>query len=207
MPGPADLCMVPQVKAMLEDEDLEAYTEADSFVELESELPRLCEEWRQSKKRDLLALISTGNAVCKLRAEKGDYACLALATTYFQCSGCAEPIAYPRILAHSCLTVLRHGYRNREDDQALIFKNLQSEPWNVDGNRVVYHKQAEASAIAVIQTCGFTPTVATARNIDDADPWLECKRCRHPEHGRQVFRWRRAVCLMECLLVMFRNLN
>jgi hypothetical protein len=46
---------------------------------------------------------------------------LELATTFFKCYWCTEPISYPRILMHGCLlkdTSSKRGRKRRKDDEA-----------------------------------------------------------------------------------------
>ncbi|KAF8211884.1 hypothetical protein K438DRAFT_1928179 [Mycena galopus ATCC 62051] len=184
-PRAVDVCVMQHIKAMLEDASMDAYTTEESFQDLVDDLPRLFEEWRESKTLGLLALLPGRNN------DNRDF--LFRATTYFRCNGCSEPIAYPRILAHSCLSELQHGHRNRDDDVALLCTNLDSEPWNYDGERVSYYPAAEASAKSVVSACGLDVDMTTAQDMDDVSPWLACLRCSHKVKGRAVFRWRKAI--------------
>ncbi|KAJ7685461.1 hypothetical protein DFH06DRAFT_1029155 [Mycena polygramma] len=183
-PRAVDVCVMPHIKAMLEDASMDAYTTEESFQEVVDDLSRLFEEWRESRTLRLLALLPGG-------ATDRDF--LSRATTYFRCAGCQEPIAYPRILAHACLSELQHGHRNREDDVALLCMNLDSEPWNFDGKRVSHYPAAETSATSVVRACGLDANLTTAQDMDDVGPWLECLRCTHKVKGRAVFRWRKAI--------------
>lgn len=204
LPSAADICIMPQVKAIVENPSLEAYTDLESFAEIQTQLPSLCHEWITSKNKELLALMPRVAGVPNGPGSDESFR-LELATTFFKCSECLEPISYPRILAHSCLTTLRIGNRNREDDVALIFSSLDSEPWNFDGGRVKYFKSAEASSRGVIRACGFTADVATSANLNDMGRWLECLHCSHRVKGRAVFKWQRAVSFSTqwiCCLVL-----
>ncbi|KAL0567953.1 hypothetical protein V5O48_014033 [Marasmius crinis-equi] len=183
LPSPVDICSIPKVKAMIDEEDLNAYTTLELFAELADELPGLCHEWRASKRNELAGLLPAGS----------DASRLSLAKTFFKCADCTvEPISYPRILIHECMRTLRFGFRNRDDDDAAIFKALDSEPWNVDGNRVGYYPDAEKVAIPIIRACGMHPDIATPEDLDQAAPWLECPLCRSAR-GRVVFKWRKAI--------------
>lgn len=197
-PRAIDVCVLSNVKAMLEDDSMDAYTTEESFQDLVDDFPRMFEEWRESKTLGLLALLPGHN--------KDDSDFLLRATTYFRCDGCSEPIAYPRILAHACLSELQHGHRNREDDVALLCTNLNSEPWNYDGKRVSYYPTAEASAKSVVRGCGLDVNMTTAQDMDDVNPWLECLRCSHKVKGRAVFRWRKAVGSSDNLIPILRLL-
>ncbi|KAJ8087898.1 hypothetical protein PM082_013449 [Marasmius tenuissimus] len=182
-PSPADICWTPKVKAMIEHEDPNAYSTPELFADLADELPVLCEEWRTSKRYELLSLLPPGSNLSRL----------SLAKTFFKCSDCTtEPVSYPRIFFHECLRSLRFGYRNRGSDVARLLKTLEAEPWNVDGDRVRYYQEAEQVATAIIRTCGLHPDVATPEDVDQLAPWLECPLCRS-ERGRAVFPWRKAI--------------
>ncbi|KAJ7085777.1 hypothetical protein B0H15DRAFT_846335 [Mycena belliarum] len=182
-PRAIEICVLPHIAAMIENPTMESYTE-ETFREVLDDLPRFCEEWRDSKTRDLVALIPRHNV---------HQAFLRRATTFFHCADCSEPIAYPRILAHACQYTLRHGHRNRDDDLALLCQNLDSEPWNSDGRRVSYYPAAEAPARSVVRACGLDTELTTAQDMDDVNPWLACLRCSHKVKGRAIFRWRKAV--------------
>jgi hypothetical protein len=189
----ADICSMPEVKAMLQDTPPNVEITLESFADLLERLPQLCDEWRKLKSRDLLALMPASTADAR-NAEPGEtFSRLELATTYFQCNACTEPISYPRILDHGCMTALSHGYRNREDDMAVMFLQLKLEPWNYAGNKIRYYKTAETSARSVIQSSGLDADFATAGDLDGADQWLECLCCSHHVKGRAVFRWKKAV--------------
>ncbi|KAJ7172194.1 hypothetical protein C8R46DRAFT_893686 [Mycena filopes] len=178
-----DVCVLPHIKAMLEDPSMDAYTTEESFQEVIDDLPRLFAAWREEKTLSLLHLLPGGP----------DRDLLLRATTYFRCASCKEPIAYPRILAHKCLSDLQHGHRNRDDDLTVLCISLDSEPWNCDGKRVAYYPTAEASAHSVVRACGFDTEVTTVQDMDDVNPWIECVCCSHKVRGRAVFRWRKGV--------------
>ncbi|KAK1221700.1 hypothetical protein PQX77_015493 [Marasmius sp. AFHP31] len=109
--SPADICSVPKVKAMIEHEDPNAYSTPELFADLEDELPNLCEEWRTTKRYELLSLLPPGSNPSRL----------SLAKTFLKCSDCTtEPVSYPRIFIHECLRSLRFGYRNRGGDVARL---------------------------------------------------------------------------------------
>src|ERR1700761_1118081 len=54
-------CSMPRIKAMIEDPSTDAYTTEDNFRNVLPDLPELCEQWRESKIRVLLALLPDGN--------------------------------------------------------------------------------------------------------------------------------------------------
>lgn len=191
IPSPADICSVPQVMAMLENPAPDAYISSESFVELQEQISRLCDEWVVSKNLELISLMPRIPA--DLVPGSAESWRLELATTFFQCSECIEPISYPRVLVHRCLTAIRLGNRNREDDRALLYTSLDCEPWNTGCDRVSYFNAAEVSARSVLQGYGLNADVVTATDLKDMDKWLECLRCAHRTKGRPVFKWQKAV--------------
>ncbi|KAK1218411.1 hypothetical protein PQX77_018914 [Marasmius sp. AFHP31] len=109
--SPAGICSVPKVKAMIEHEDPNAYSTPELFADLEDELPNLCEEWRTTKRYELLSLLPSGSNPSRL----------SLAKTFLKCSDCTtEPVSYPSIFIHECLRSVRFGYRNRGGDVARL---------------------------------------------------------------------------------------
>ena len=191
IPSPADICNMPQVMALLEDPAPDAHITPESFAELQEQFPSLCKDWIASRNQELVSLMP-GHPV-NLIAGADEFRRLDLATTFFKCSECIEPISYPRVLVHGCLTALRLGNRNREDNQALIYASLDCEPWNTGRGRISYFDAAEASARSVLEIYGLDADVVTAADLNDTNKWLECLRCTHPIKGRLVFKWQKAV--------------
>ncbi|KAJ7744940.1 hypothetical protein DFH07DRAFT_19050 [Mycena maculata] len=184
-PSAIDVCvLIPRTTAMLEDSAPDTYTTAESFEDLMADFPSKTDAWRAAKTQDLLALIP---------GPPRDHDFLRRATTFFRCADCNEPLGYPRVLAHACLSSLRHGHRNREDDLALLCAAFGVEPWNHGGGRVEWHPTTSMSAEAVVRACGLSTEMTTAQDMDDVGAWLECKRCAHKVRGRAVFRWRKAI--------------
>lgn len=183
-PSTADVCVVPKIKAILENINVELYNYEEDFADIKAELPKISREWRRSKGMYLLSLMP-GN--------KHDISRLSLATTFFQCHECTEPISYPRVLAHKCMTALRHGYRNQSNDMVLLCKGLQAEPWNFNRNGVKCYELAGGCAVDIVRASGLRAEKATVEDMERADVWLECMNCRVPERGSVVFQWRQAI--------------
>ncbi|KAF7295468.1 F-box domain-containing protein [Mycena indigotica] len=185
-PRAIDFCVMPSVKVILLDRSKTAYTSEESFESLVADLPELSEDWRLAKMQHLLTLLPSG--------ESKNPTILERATTFFRCTECSEPIGYPRVLAHACLTTLGHGHRNRDedDDEIQLYSNLDSEPWDVDGQRISYFPEAVASAVAIVRACELDVVRTTLQDMEDVRAWLECLSCRH-KSGKSVFRWRKAI--------------
>ncbi|KAK0196745.1 hypothetical protein F5146DRAFT_1012796 [Armillaria mellea] len=167
-PSTADVCLIPKIKAILENINVELYNYEEDFADIKAELPKISRDWRRSKGMYLLSLMP-GN--------KHDISRLSLATTFFKCHECTEPISYPRVLAHKCMTALRHGYQ----------------PWNFNRNGVECYELAGGCAVDVVRASGLRAEKATVEDMERADVWLECMNCRVPERGSVVFQWRQAI--------------
>lgn len=192
-PGPADICAMPQIRQILVDTPMDIVVTAEHFQETIQGLEQLFAQWITDKSRELLKLLPNqpGAAV---EVDDADFSCLELATTYFTCTRCADPLSYPRILVHDCLTELPHGFRNREDDDAIMFTNVGGVPWNYNQLPIEYHQDAESAAKKVVAAFGFFDIrTTTHENMRLNNRWIECKACRHPKEGRMVFRWQKAV--------------
>ncbi|KAJ7074152.1 hypothetical protein C8F01DRAFT_1099429 [Mycena amicta] len=186
-PRAIDFCFMTPIKAMLLDPSKVAYTSEESFDILRLDLPQLSEDWRLSKMQYLLGLLPP--------TQSKNTTILERATTFFRCAECNEPIGYPRILAHACLTILGHGHRNRDesDEDVQLYTNLDSEPWDLEERRVSHFPEAVASAVSVVRACGLDEERTTVQDMEDVRSWLECLACRHKTRGKAVFRWRKAI--------------
>jgi hypothetical protein len=203
IPEMADICgMQPFRELLLNYSNLEP-----DFIPLISKLPDLSEEWRQTKKRFLLELISTGTGRKSSGRRSYDMSTLDLATTYFSCARCTEPIAFPRILVHECMS---HVYSNQDlppDNElgefaglANVYQALQRIPWNVELKKIEFDLEASNVARDVVGACGMDSAVTTSVQMDSMDPRLECIRCFQAtgsatKKGRLVMSWRAAVCI------------
>ena len=66
--------------------------------EVESQLPDLITSWKEETERFLITLIPRPSG----KGKKKENTLLELATSFFKCHWCTEPISYPRILMHDC---------------------------------------------------------------------------------------------------------
>ncbi|TFK76262.1 hypothetical protein BDN72DRAFT_227118 [Pluteus cervinus] len=199
LPRAPDLAVLPQTMTMLFDKSRERYIEHDHFAEFQTSIPQMCATWRETNDQALAALLPAPLPSGSSRGSRNAAANvqhLALATTYFKCGDCREPISYPRILVHACTYNLRHGYRNREDDIALIFEKLKAESWSTTGNRVKFYQDAQIAASVVVSVCEFDPQTTTSAAMDEAQSWLECTGCsvaKKSKKPKNVYTWRSAI--------------
>jgi hypothetical protein len=200
-PSVADVCDLKEVRTIIQDTPVEVVVTKDSFAEVEAQLPRLCDEWTSSKNRELVAMMKAAGVEESIKIEEGqesevDVSCLRLATTWFSCRDCQEPIGYPRVLAHGHANAFDYRDR-RSDDTPEMFQSLNCDLWNRNGNRIGFHLQAYEAARMVVTACGLDPDMTTAEVMNEKDPILACSACYDatggPNGGKLVMRWRRAV--------------
>ncbi|KAF8651437.1 hypothetical protein AX16_004738 [Volvariella volvacea WC 439] len=190
VPPLVDVCAMPPVMAILFDENRDAYVQRDHYVNFLTGLPQWCCHW-QAEKADLLAkLVQAQSYASSNWATLTSKAVLELATTYFKCNECLAPFTYPAILTHECLIQLSHGYRNRGDDEVMLFKMLNAEPWNLNGRRVSFSKNAHMIASSLVRVAGLDPLRAKASQMDGVE--LACSLCKRGNLQKHL-PWRKAV--------------
>jgi hypothetical protein len=196
IPGTADIACMDVFISTIQGIPVNTEVTPESFAEAILELPRLTQEWRISKDRELVRLMNPNSITALNNASEStehgeDLGRLELATTFFKCS-CQEPISYPRVLEHTHLTQFRQSCQE-DVDLAVIFKALDLQPWNYGGERIAFHDVAYDGARAIIEACGLNPDTTTASDMDKAGHMLECLRCRDFSSARRVMGWRWAV--------------
>ena len=208
-PSVADVCDMRDVKSIIQDTPVEVTVTKDSFAEVEARLPRLCDEWRSAKDQELVSMMQTAGVEGCIKIEEGeedevDVSCLDLATTWFLCRDCTEPISYPRVLAHGHAIAI--DYRNRRGDEPEMLIGLNCDLWNRNGDRISFHQPAHEAARMIVQACGLDPDLTTADVMNGIDPILECTACYDETNGcnsgKLAMRWRRAVRSYGTLLRM-----
>ncbi|KAF8643791.1 hypothetical protein AX16_008810 [Volvariella volvacea WC 439] len=138
-------------------------------------LPEFVQTWRSACDAILLGIVPTAR--------------LDLATTFFSCSCCTDPISYPRILVHACLT--RGKEQQNCVDQELVMMT-EAQPWRVGAEGVRFHERAWRQAAGILTALGMDPDTTTPEQMDELDPRVECALCSSPGR-RVVMRWRAAV--------------
>ncbi|KAF4578947.1 hypothetical protein EYR36_000756 [Pleurotus pulmonarius] len=193
-PGPADICAMPQIRQILVDTPVDVAVNAEHFQETIQGLEELFAQWVTDRSRELLKLLPNQHEHdAEAQIDDTDFSSLELATVYFTCTHCTDPLSYPRILVHNCLTELPHGFRNREDDDAIMFINVGSVPWNYNQMPIEYRQDAESAAKKVVAAFGFDVRTTTHEDMRLNNRWMECRACRHPKEGRMAFRWQKAI--------------
>lgn len=198
IPGPADICNMDEFKAIIEDTPVDVEVNQESFEQAVARLPVLIDEWRAAKDAELICIMNEVTA-----SESQSYIStpditrqqLELATTFFKCKVCHTTITYPRILVHGCTHDLRYTWRDT-DPRSVLWQSLGDETWNLGGDRVGFDKRAHPAARQVVECCQKNPDIATAREMDELDPRLECTNCFDTGSGRLVMGWRVAVRIL-----------
>jgi hypothetical protein len=178
LPNAPDVAALEPFYSLVFKSPVDTDLQESNFADLGPELGELCDEWIQSSSELLLRLIPRSFAIKHLD----------LATIFFRCHSCREPISYPRILKHECLTRNLPG----EDDELLQACSNQR-PWNYGVEQVVFDEESHACAKEIITVCGQDPRSITMYEMDDLDCRVECLRCAHPSRGRLVMEWKTAV--------------
>lgn len=178
------------------DAQSDAPATAESFSQIIERLPAFVKEWRRARDIELLSLLPTritGNS----STQEDNFSKLHLSTTFFKCSNCCSSISYPRVLAHSCLSLPCAPIRNTNTDidQLYLYTQICSSPWN-SGRQIRFANKVHTVARDIVRRCGLDPDTATVSDMDAGDYWLECQDCSEPGVNRVVMRWSTAVVMM-----------
>ncbi|KAL1718791.1 hypothetical protein EV715DRAFT_200334 [Schizophyllum commune] len=182
----------PLMTVMLKDLDW-SVTNPLASVE-DAVLVRLGRECMDEMKVYLLGLIP-GKVKGKSK-DKDDR--LALATTYFKCFRCKEPIPYVRIVIHHCFKELAAPSEDEdEDDTAITITSMlkaarTSVPLYRTTDKVFFDEEASRHAEVLIKACGKDPKRATFADMEELDARLECAACELGKR-RQAMQWRSAL--------------
>ncbi|KAF9484124.1 hypothetical protein BDN70DRAFT_873013 [Pholiota conissans] len=190
----------------IEGNDNLAVIKAKLSTETAPHIPDLLAAWR-TEADDYLARILAGETTSAATAgEDASRNSLELATTFFECEFCTDPISYPRILVHQCLRNQRKipspdGEDAEDDNETLVdvsdlephkvhgvatvteagvwhrMSRWSSPTWNEARQFISVDEMAVESAKALIRTCGEDPDTVTAQAMGDRKAWFECKRC------------------------------
>ncbi|TFK76192.1 hypothetical protein BDN72DRAFT_891283 [Pluteus cervinus] len=185
-PGPADLASTVPFRRLILETPLDENLAIGDFADLIDELPNLCLSWEQSKNKFLSSLIPAGK-----RSRVKGLRSFDLATTFFRCAWCRDPIAYPRVLVHDCLSKVHSSTQINEEDEEL-FAILEETPWNYGDDSVTFDEEASIAAHAIITAVNKDPRTTTPQEMDDLDPRIECIQCTTPR-SKLAMRWRTAI--------------
>ncbi|KZP15635.1 hypothetical protein FIBSPDRAFT_1047991 [Athelia psychrophila] len=227
MPEPPDYCQMAAVKAILElpsDVDIDA----SSFAAVIPGLSSLFAEWRQDLHMQMLRLLEKEDAddfepdspsECLSESPSPETVIkLQLATTVFCCKTCRagnnpisctfspsdlyakfQPLFYPDVLNHPCLTRELYPGRTRPDDSVDLEqqRNRARAGWTCGQlEKLWIDARAVEMMKAVIRFCKLDPASATVAELDELDVWMACPCCVSwnalDEADVPVFGWRNA---------------
>lgn len=196
----ADIYLMEPFRTVIDDPDNKDLR-LESFANPLKQLPQLTNEWHQSRSQELLSIMRERQSAKKDSLIAADASSLTLATTFFSDSSslrsycCDEPISYPEVLVHPCLTMLNPPSISVTTLEKETFRLLGSRPWNYNDPPLQFHEDAYAVARSVVQSCGLDPDVTTAAQMDTMNPLIECLECRDERAGWQpeIMMWRKAV--------------
>jgi hypothetical protein len=218
MPEPADFCSWDDVQKILELPS-EVDVREETFGQVMSILPELCHGWRRRIKLELAHHFKSqypGGVI--MLTEQDAIAQLGLATTVFRCQTCDSlshpsagplsghnPLFYPKVLGHECLTKPR-----RPDSFLLTFDDNFREPsMKIRSTHVIRRRWTSLPLVVdprfievvgrLILACGLDVATTTASAMDFHDFRLCCRDCvrrSRTDSGKLIikaFGWRSAV--------------
>jgi hypothetical protein len=190
---------------------------------LQDHISEISQTWRAEADEYLLGLLSEAEkSTTRAEGKEIDATPLELATTFFKCHWCTDPISYPRILMHECLTAKRKLPDSDTDDESeqedasdqetreevygiptvtpgYVWNKMTSwwgPTWNEAREFISVDEESTKSAKAIIQACKEDPETITATTMNDRNVRLKCMRCV-PTHGKSpswhVMSWNMAV--------------
>ena len=196
----------------------------EDFQKHEAQLQMTIASWREETDGYLTSLIPQPSAKGKKKAPCNDAVNpLELATTFFKCHWCTEPISYPRVLMHSCFARDPRAVNQDDDDDSeeevvVDYRRIPRQPrlpkqitydsvlhtmlnQHTLGMRagmegVAYDDEASKAVRKIIVLCGKDANTVTYAAMEEADARIECLRCSRAMHGRHkrlIMKWTMAV--------------
>ncbi|KAJ7596502.1 hypothetical protein C8J56DRAFT_774219 [Mycena floridula] len=212
MPGAADFCVLPPVKALI-DQPSEIDPDFDTIIPF---IPDLFATWREAKEQKLKDLIGGDE-------ESDTNPNLELASFLFICQPCTPRRAlsflnlfsasansnptvwFPEALSHHCCSLAASlpwtGRESTDVAANLTTQHRKRREWTP-----TYHKIDSSGHVgvkAIIEAAGLDPETATVDDMDQLDIYFACTTCESDFSSRPkiVARgWRKAVC---CFLAIF----
>jgi hypothetical protein len=199
VPRAIDLALMEPFRSAVFNTEAKKESRVTELSKLEDHVQPLVASWQDSANEFLAGLLPS---IKRSGKHKLGTSQLTLAAIFFRCHWCTEPISYPRVLVHNCLTKTRSRSNGDEDsgeeleDEKLLalVPSYAGMPWNYD-KEVTFDEEAWKCARSVIVACGEDPVTVTASQMDDKDRRVECLQCRTQtaRGNRLVMKWRIAV--------------
>jgi hypothetical protein len=195
VPSIVDICLFPEVRAIVDIDPSMNLIEDDLKKELNPILASLVARWRADVDSQLLEFAESNLGISRCTNLS------LLASAIFKCSRCRVGCPYPDILSHRCLQTTPESYQyngnNRDPLRWLTYEGRvqamynNSCPWSCN---VLESSPWRERTKGVIRTCGLDPRTATCHDMDalDMKTRLVCRLCRHSA-SRTAMTWRTAV--------------
>ena len=198
LPKLTELYTLPECKALVLDHADDVILSVQDFKHIALQLPQFCEEWRMSAELELLRLMRPTNNILSTVHNRHQ---LELATTYFECRECEDPIAYPRILVHHCITSaldieLMSSPSDTDDDTTVMMKSRllsNFRPWRLGMRVLTYGDKFPKAVRCILVACSLNPDTTTSQDMDGHDFRFECENCSSRTEGALLMSWRMAV--------------
>jgi hypothetical protein len=201
-PTIADVFIMPDFYSIL-NSGVDVSVTEEILAPILAKLPEIVKKWRVENLAKLAQLVSaavTPPPQNRKGKEKENYlsmlSVLDLATCFFKCANCIEPLWCERLFHHHCLTSptvqIRCDVRDPEKD---IYYNLGCVPHHYKrpfGGSEYSEEMAECAAV-LVRMSGLDPKVATGKDMDATELRFACDSCSQGG-DRRVMSWRIAVC-------------
>ncbi|KAF8148885.1 hypothetical protein B0H34DRAFT_863230 [Crassisporium funariophilum] len=206
-PTVSELFLHPVVQEIVNSEP-EALFNRSHLAAVESSFLDIALDWRQQTEDKLMDMVKKVN---KSEINRGTV--FDLATTVFDCMACGNVLLrHPQVLVHKCAT-RDPGRRNQTDDpdRLTVERTLKQTYWNFPG-WIVIKADTFLLASQIVKMCGFDPLSATARELDENGPIIECIKC-NDRKGRATMTWLDALshnytnCGRESSEIMFESMT
>ncbi|KAE9399355.1 hypothetical protein BT96DRAFT_1019525 [Gymnopus androsaceus JB14] len=166
-----------------EDEEL---TDVLFREKLAQHLPQIIEQWKPAKIQELVEIMQKS-------VPSASAADLYLATSVFECTNCLSrpKMHYPQMFYHPCC--IQNPAADSLSDARLktyTYGRNTKGPWM--SRRIVWSDSGSRAATAIVESCFLDPVTATIRDLNSANPLIECTTCYADKiypFGRAFMRW------------------
>lgn len=122
---------------------------------------------------------------------------LELATTFFECRNCSEPLSYPRVLVHDCAYMSAEAFQSADRLLKHAIDTLWCTPWDYDGTMIRGVSALAHEGVYNILSCLGLAKDTSFAQLESLDPRVECVTCglggTRAKRGPRIFSWKVAV--------------
>ncbi|KAF7337538.1 F-box domain-containing protein [Mycena sanguinolenta] len=197
MPGPLDFSEFSKIKDII-SQPASVTVDEQTFEALLPDFPAMIANWRKGLLQHMVAAYKRDSNANAAHADNVIENRLQLAISVFKCGSCGDgsnpffddlifgyqrqnrcqPLFYPKMLAHRCLTRVA-------DYSAMMYLNGElSRDCAWRSNVLKFDARTSEIAEKVVRACGMDPETATVEDMDAADKRLACHACA--ERGPKV---------------------